>query len=164
MAVKDKHIRLLIVAIATRVKTARELADQFGYEVYELREFTEEYRHQIEEARWEMESEAKKLADKFLADQQEELLAEARALQELNLWITSKEERLRRYQQVADGLLKAIENGSWDATTLREARSYMAYVANEMGQIPQRGVNRADGDEGTDVSYNINGIDMEMLK
>lgn len=157
MAIKRKHVRLLIVAIATRTRTGKELAETFGYAIDELRAFVEEYRHQIEEARHEFEEAAKEVADKVLEDDSAPVPEDKLE----GFWITNKEERIERYQTVADGLLKAIKAGAWDATTLREARSYMMYAANEMGQIPLRGQGKNEGDD--DVSYNINGIDMGAL-
>lgn len=78
------------------------------------------------------------------------------------LWISSKYKRLQRYQRVTDKLLELIEGGAFDATTLREARSFMMYVANELGQIPNRGAGIANMD-GETATYTITGVDMEAL-
>ncbi len=140
--------------------TATQIAAAYEYSVEELRDFAAEYLHQIEECHFEMTSAAEDIAA-AVADVEEELAEPVDEAKLEGYWITSKEKRIARYQDVADGLLRAIANGAWDATTLREARSYMMYVANELGQLPLRG---AKTDDGSEVSYMINGVDVEMMK
>jgi hypothetical protein len=79
-----------------------------------------------------------------------------------NLWVSSKYKRLVKYQRVADILLEAIAAGALDATTLREARSFMMYVATELGQIPNRG-SASSNIDGDTASYEIVGVDMGAL-
>ena len=142
--------------------TATQIAAAYEYSIEELRDFTAEYLHQIEECHFEMSSAAEEIAaaDAAVAEELAEPLDEAK-LQ--GYWITSKEKRIAKYQEVADGLLTAIISGKqYDATTLREARSYMMYVANELGQLPLRGAGKSEDDSA--VSYTINGVDVEMMK
>jgi|ERR1700754_356146 len=79
-----------------------------------------------------------------------------------NLWVSSKYRRLVKYQRVVDILLENIEEGQLDATTLREARSFMMYVATELGQIPNRG-SASSNIDGDSASYEIVGVDMSAL-
>ena len=144
--------------------TARELAAAYECDIADLKRFTEEYLHQIEEARYELDAEARAestAVDAAAAEQAEQMEEPLEEGQLAGFWITSKSARIERYQAVADELLKAIAHGKGDATTLREARSYMMYVANELGQLPLRG---AKTDDGSEVSYMINGVDVEMMK
>jgi len=78
------------------------------------------------------------------------------------LWVASKYKRLKKYQDVADILLTNISKGQLDATTLREARSFMMYVATELGQIPNRGTGSSNLD-GETATYEVVGVEMGAL-
>lgn len=78
------------------------------------------------------------------------------------LWIANKVERLRRYQDVTDLLYREVMKDPTDSTTLRELRSYMAAVGNELGQLMHRGSGEAG--MGDTVSYEIPGVNLENLR
>lgn len=146
--------RILIDAIASREAPAKELAHKYGYSVADLRAFTEANLEAIQ-------------LERTALDQQEAEAAATLTPKQLDdLWITNKFERLKRYQAVCDKLYRDAMNrglaGTEFATALRELRSYMLAVGNELGQLLHRGA----GDAGTgDVaSYDIQGVDLENLR
>lgn len=136
----------LMQAIAHREGTASQLAHRFQMTVEELRAFVEKHKSELDALRSEEPD------DLDEGDVSPEQLT--------HLWIANKFERLRRYEEVCDYLQKIIFKGGWDATTLREYRSYMNYAAQELGQLLNRGAGNA---EETTVSYSIEGVDMEKL-
>jgi regulatory protein YycH of two-component signal transduction system YycFG len=81
-----------------------------------------------------------------------------------DLWITNKFERLLRLQTIADGLYQAMVNQQLftDAVLVREYRSYLQLVANELGQLLHRG----SGDSGTGdtMTVDIQGVNMDSLR
>lgn len=138
--------KALINAIAAREGTTKQLAQQWGLSVADLRTFVAESQEDLEIAR-----------EQYLKMEEQREVSE--------LWISVKNERLRRYQAIAEDLYKEIKeahlSGSEYATALREFRSYLAAVANELGQLLHRGA----GDAGTDsLSVDFQGIDVEGLR
>lgn len=131
----------LIIAIATRAGTAAQLAKKFGTTVDDLRDFVEENREAIELAKEAHEREELENAD---------------------LWITEKPKRLAVYQKVADDLYAEVLAGNYDPTVLRELRFYLLAVGNETGQLLHRGA--GTGSTGDSVRYEIEGVDMDLLK
>jgi len=144
----------LVQDIATRAAPARVLAERYGGSVEELRAFTAEHRDEILSAA----EAAKREADS----------AEPTPGQLADLWITNKYQRLKRYQDVAEGAYDRLTFGTTDmpsaeyATVLREFRSYLMLAANELGQLLHRGA--GDTGEGDVLSVDIQGIDMDNLR
>lgn len=93
--------------------------------------------------------------------------AEVTPQQLADLWITSKFERLKRMQQVAEVTEKLIGYGTQLApaelaTAIREYRSYMMLAANELGQLLHRGA--GDSGEGDSLNVSIQGVDMDTMR
>lgn len=144
----------LIRKIARRTSTARQLANEYGTTIDDLRQFVAENEAAIKAHRDHIET-----AESNPADLTPENLAD--------LWITNKFERLKRLQVVADETYKSITNGSYmspaeQSTVVREFRSYLMLAANELGQLLHRG----SGESGTEdtLSVRIDGVDMENLR
>lgn len=137
----------LINAIAAREGTTREIAKWNGLTVAELRQFVEDNREALEQARELIEASEKD--------------SQAISPSELTeLWISKKIERLARYQNIANHLYNECLRGV-DSTALREFRSYLVAAANELGQLMHRGA----GDAGTDsLSVDIQGVDLDNLR
>jgi hypothetical protein len=137
----------LIIAIAAREGTAREISLQYDKPIAWLRRFVEENKEELKLARQALE------ADEGREVTPTELQA---------LWITNKGERLARYEQVANALFQEALNNPTDSTVLREFRSYLAAAANELGQLLHRGSGEAG--MGDTVSYDIQGVDLDNLR
>jgi hypothetical protein len=136
--------QVLMNAIAAREGTAEELSATSGLSIEELRAFTKENLAEIE----------------TLADELEDAEEEASLT---GLWIANKEERLQRYQDIADELYKSImDDSSNDATVLREFRSYLTAAANELGQLMNRGAGEMA--EGDTFSVDIQGVDPDKFR
>lgn len=136
-----KNHEALIQAIATRAGTVRELAERFGMTTDQVRQFAETNLAAIEQANKQYEEK----------------------LREDGLWITSKSERLSRYQRVVDDLIDKLDNGEeYDALNLREIRTYMRYAAEELGQLMHR--NSGQSDDDAFLNYSVAGVDLEQLK
>lgn len=118
----------------------------FNLTTERLREFVDENRGAIEQARVYYEISG----GESVGEDGEPLL-----------WITKKDERLRRYQQVANMLFIAALT-TYDSTVLREFRSYLYMVAQELGQLQHRGA--AGMSDGTTATYSIEGVDMDALR
>ena len=131
----------LIRDLALGELTGQELSVKYKCQVPELRAFVEENREELEQVRHELAQYA------LMAD-------------ENGLWVTSKVERLKRYQQVLEILLPAAS--TLDAMVIREIRSYLNDVADELGQLLNRGTGENDGSVKT--NYQINGVDIEDLR
>jgi hypothetical protein len=141
-----KHHRQLINAIASKEGNARYIASKYGYTVPWLRNFVEENKEELEQARQAMS-----------------IMDEPTPTELGDLWISSKSERLRRYQAVADKLyLHLTEEDSTDSTVLREFRSYLAAVANELGQLLHRGSGEINPDDTLSVEFV--GVDLDKLR
>lgn len=136
----------LVYAIAAREGNAREISNRFGRGIDWLKWFVEENKEELSRLREQIEREGEEVSPSQLGD----------------LWITQKAERLARYQQIADLLFSEIIQGSRDAATLREYRSYSAMAANELGQLLHRG--SGESGAGDTVSYEIPGVDLENLR
>lgn len=134
----------LVAAIASRQWTAQELSKIFNMSVPELRLFVNANIDRIEEAR--------AVYDEL----------EAQSAQEMTeLWIANKFERLRRLQSVANVLYEGAIR-TFDATILRELRSYLALASNELGQLMHRGSGEVG--DGTVANYLIDGVDIKELQ
>jgi hypothetical protein len=134
----------LVAAIASRQWTAQELSKIFNRSVDELRAFVDEHLDSIEEAR--------EVYDELEAESAQELT---------ELWIANKFERLRRLQKVAEVLYEGAIR-TYDATILRELRSYLALASNELGQLMHRG--SGDNQDGAVANYLIDGVDVNDLR
>jgi len=130
----------LITAIASRQWTAKELSKIFNMSVPELKVFVEAHLDRIEEAREVYDA------------------LEAEAPADIGeLWIAQKLERLRRLQSVAEVLYEGAIR-TYDATILRELRSYLALASNELGQLMHRG--SGENADGAVANYLIDGVDV----
>ncbi len=137
--------QLLLQAIASRSSTTAELTQRYGTTVKTLKEFVNAHLEELEQLRQMMEEESPDeiaLLDK--------------------MWITSKPERVERYQAVCDLLYDEVMEGSRDAVVLRELRSYLLAVANELGQLMHRG--SGDAGLGDSLSIDIQGVDINQLR
>lgn len=143
----------LIRAIASREGNAKALATRYGYTTDQLRAF-------VAENRAEVVAMAEALAE-YTTDGNEPTPTQ---LDEL--WITNKFERLKRLQDLAEIQYRDAATGNLEgvelSTALREFRSYLALVANELGQLLHRG----SGDSGTNdvLSVEFEGVDINNLK
>lgn len=139
----------LIRAIATREGKASELATRFAITVPELRQFVQDNLEHIE-AYAESPSDSGTVLPADLDE----------------LWIGNKTERLRRLQEIAEISYRDIMHGDLAgaelATATREFRSYLMLAANELGQLLNRGA--GDSGEGTFLSVEMNGVNMDDLK
>ncbi len=142
----EADARRLINAIANRDGTAKQLAVRFGVDVPYLIQFTADNKEAIQEAVDEEES------------------TEDITVEELdNLWITKKGERLQRIQNIANKLYDdCMVDGVADPTSLREFRSYMVTVANELGQLMHRG--QGNSGEGDTLSVEMVGVDPDKFR
>lgn len=134
----------LVAAIASREWTAQELSKIFNMSVPELKLFVDAHIDQIEEAR--------AVYDELEAESAQELT---------ELWIANKFERLRRLQSVANVLYEGAIR-TYDATILRELRSYLALASNELGQLMHRG--SGENTDGAVANYLIDGVDVNDLR
>lgn len=141
----------LIAAIASKQWTGNELSERFNMPVAQIKRFVEENRTEIEEA-YEAIQQARA---EISPDIEESELAD-----ELNLWIRDQSKRLLIYQTMVEALYVAGRI-TFDATILRELRSYLLLAANELGQLQHRG-SAAGG--GATATYEIPGIDLELLR
>jgi len=142
----------LLNAIAGREGTASQISKWYGISVPKLKAFVEANREDLERIREELEAnerdEVQDNSDINVADLDK-------------LWITQKPARIARIQNIADLLYEEAKRDPTDSTVLRELRSYMALVANELGQLLHRGA----GESGTDaMNVDIQGVDLEKLR
>lgn len=145
----------LIRAIAAREGNAEELSSRFGMPTKALRAF-------VAENRAEVAGYAAALA--AMGGEDDSTEPDPSELDEL--WITNKLERLRRYQTLADRLYDEIEASKYEgaelAMAVREFRSYLTVVANELGQLLHRGA--GDAGTGDSLAVSIGGVDLDALK
>jgi len=142
----------LLNAIAGREGTASQISKWYGIPIPALRQFVKANKEDLERIRDELEAnerdEITKTGDIQVADLD-------------SMWITQKPARIMRIQNIADLLYEEAKRDPTDTTVLRELRSYLALVANELGQLLHRGA----GESGTDsMSVDIQGVDMEKLR
>ena len=142
----EREHKQLINAIARKEGNARYISNKYNRSVDWLREFVRQHKEELEEAR-----EALSIED-----------TEPTPSQLGELWISNKTERLRRYQAIADELYKEAMDDPTDATVLREFRSYLAAVANELGQFLNRGAGEGNPDD--TLSVEVEGVNTERLK
>lgn len=149
------HLRL-VNDIASRAGTAAEIAKWYGVTTGDLKAFVEAHRGEIEDVAAGLED--SKSGDLTNSEPSPKELDE--------LWVTKKTARLNRYQEIAEILYDDIKSGKLSgtelATAVREFRSYMTTVANELGQLLHRG--SGDAGTGDTLSVDIQGIDMETLR
>lgn len=154
-AMERDERQALIRAIARREGNAETLSARFGYPTKELRAF-------VAENRAEIAGYAAALAD--VEPEVDGTEPDPTALDEL--WITNKTERITRYQVLADKLYAEIATGKYDgaelAMAVREFRSYLTVVANELGQLLHRGA--GDAGTGDSLAVSFTGVDMDALK
>lgn len=147
--------RRLIYAIALRVGTGQQIADLFGITLAGLKLFVERHHDRLVAVREQFERPERAPTD-----------TEPTPGQLSDLWITNKYERLKRMQDVAEEMEQTISNGGMSvselSTAVRELRSYMMLAANELGQLLNRGA--GDSGDGSYLSVNIQGVDMENLR
>ena len=142
---------VLLRAIAKREGNISQLCLQYGCSKIELREYAALNRETIEElAQPEPEPESITDSNAMTPTQLDEL------------WITKKFERVKRLQTVADLSYILLLRDAGDSTLLREYRSYLMLVANELGQLLNRGA--GDSADAGMVTYAIEGVDMEKLR
>lgn len=143
----------LIKDIATRAGTAAEICLWYDCTPDELRVYVDAHRPQLEKARERAEAPPEVNAEPTPADLSE-------------LWISNKNERVKRAQECADILYREIQNGSYEgaelATALREFRSYCVWVSNELGQLMHRGA--GDAGTGDSMLIEIDGVDMNTMR
>lgn len=125
---------LLILDLAVGTLKAGELAEKYKCEVWELRAFVDKNREELEQVRSELDGNG--------------------------LWVTNKVARLRRYQSVLEILLPAAY--MLDPMVIREIRSYLNDVADELGQLLNRGAGENVGSGQT--NYLIDGLTPEELR
>ena len=151
---RDEHASL-IRAIARREGNAEALSQRFGMPVKALREF-------VAENRAEIAGYAAALAD--TEPESDSAEPDPEALDEL--WITNKTARITRYQFLADKLYEEIADGKYEgaelAMAVREFRSYLTTVANELGQLLHRGA--GDAGTGDSLAVSFTGVDLDALK
>ena len=152
-ATMERDRATLIRAIARREGNAEALSVRFGMPVKALRAF-------VAENHAEIAGYAAALADTEPDD------AEPSPDTLDALWITNKTERITRLQALADKLYAEIESGKYEgaelAMAVREFRSYLALVANELGQLLHRGA--GDAGTGDSLAVSITGVDLDALK
>lgn len=141
----EREHKQLINAIAIKEGNARYISNKYNRSVDWLKEFVKQHKEELEEAREALSIEDTELTPSQLGE----------------LWISNKNERLRRYQAIADELYKEAMDDPTDATVLREFRSYLAAVANELGQFLHRGSGEGNLDDTLGVE--IEGVDMSKL-
>lgn len=142
---------LLINALAFKERTITQLCTDYAASRDEIIAFGESNRDQIEKLR------------KQGREPKPEITSSEPTPTQLNeLWITNKFERLKRLQAVAEKLYESIDTLGADAVTVREFRSYLLLVANELGQLLHRGA--GDSAEADTLRVDITGVDMETLR
>lgn len=134
MPIMKSQRNLLILDLAVGTLKAGELAEKYKCEVWELRAFVDKNREELEQVRSELDGNG--------------------------LWVTNKVARLRRYQSVLEILLPAAY--MLDPMVIREIRSYLNDVADELGQLLNRGAGENVGSGQT--NYLIDGLTPEELR
>jgi hypothetical protein len=157
----------LIRDIAKRALTVKQLAIRYKLDPTDVRDFAQEHLEEIkEENQRQLAEEERKLLSQLnritrlaalenLTDTEEE--EDRKTIS--SLWVSSKYERLKRYQFVLEHMLL---NFSLDPVLIREIRSYLNDVAEELGQLPNRGT--ASDNEESVVKYTLEGVNLEDLQ
>jgi hypothetical protein len=155
----------LIADIASRAYTARELMDTYQLDRESLLAFRDAHIEEITNASnvnveaITVEDIETEIVNRSMSIG--ELLSQLSDVDITALWIAKKSQRILRYQTVVDVLFRTpLEK--WDSTTIREIRSYLAAVAEELGQVPNRG-SATDGED-TRATYTITGVDPDELR
>ena len=142
----------LLNAIASREGTASQISKWYGIPVPDLKAFVKANKDELERIREEL-----------LANEADETTDPGTvSVADLDkMWITQKPARIARLQHIAELLFEEAKRDPTDSTILRELRSYLQLVANELGQLLHRGA----GDSGSDaLNVEIFGVDMEKLR
>lgn len=139
-------------AIAAREGSAGQISKAYGVPVPVLRKLVDENKEELA-----------RLRQNLLASEREEDddPASVSVADLSSLWITDKTERIRRFQAITELLYKEAKKDPTDSTVLRELRSYMAAVANELGQLLHRGSGEAGSDS---LSVDIQGVNMDDMR
>ena len=154
MALALTEEQSLIEDIASKLYKAKELMLSYGLTRQELLDFRDAHIGEIEVAyKANLEAAVHDAVDASIVE------GEPPSIDLNTLWITKKSQRIQRYQDIVEELINGNHN---DATSLREIRSYMSSVAEELGQLPNRG-SATDGEE-TKATYEIVGVDPNDLR
>ena len=144
----------LLIDLVQRNGTAAEIASWYSMSKADLSTFVEAHRAQLEALR------ERPYAIPETPD------VDPTPIDLGELWITNKTERIRRAQECAEILFKAIKASQFEgaelATALREFRSYSMWVANELGQLLHRGA--GDAGTGDSLAIDIEGVDMSTMR
>lgn len=145
-ALSPKLRRDLIHAIASKEGNALYISQKFDLAVDWLKKFVEENKEELAQVRETLSKEDTEPSPAQLGE----------------LWISNKTERLQRYQAIADEMYKELMLDPTDSTMLREFRSYLAAVANELGQLLHRGTGEVNPDD--TLGVDIMGVDLDKLR
>lgn len=156
----DAERQELVIAIASREGTARELAERFGYTTKELRAFVDENKKAILYARISLEDQEEEATEEDLAALERGDVVTPAQLDEL--WISKKIARLTRYETIANKLYADAMTSSPDSTVLRELRAYMNAAAQELGQLLHRGA--GDSGTGDKLTVHMVGVDPDSFR
>lgn len=77
------------------------------------------------------------------------------------MWVTSKEERMKDYQRDIDRYNEWLEIG-WEKNFALEKRYIKRYVAEELGQLPSR-MGAGASEEDSVIGYTVEGVDLGEL-
>jgi hypothetical protein len=150
----SEDIEALLQDLASRAGTASQIASWYSMTADELRAFVDKHRAQLEAMRTKAEA------------PEPALPAEPTPVELDAMWITNKAARIARMQQAAELLYRDIKaekfEGAELATAYREFRSYLAHVANELGQLLHRG--SGDAGTGDSLAIEIDGIDLDSMR
>lgn len=157
----------LIRDIAKRALTVKQLAIRYKLDPTDVREFAsehieaikEENQRQLAEEERKLFSQLNRIARLAALDSLTETEPEEERKSISSLWVASKYERLKRYQFVLEHMLL---NFTIDPVLIREIRSYLNDIAEELGQLPNRGT--ATDDEESIIKYTLEGVDLGKLK
>lgn len=156
----DAERQELVIAIASREGTARELAERFGYTTKELRAFVDENKKAILYARISLEDQEEEATEEDLSALERGDVITPAQLDEL--WISKKIARLTRYETIANKLYADAMTSSPDSTVLRELRAYMNAAAQELGQLLHRGA--GDSGTGDKLTVHMVGVDPDSFR
>lgn len=150
---EDQYESDTLIDVIAQGWSPTRVAEYCDVPIREVKAFYKRHKNEIQERRESLHENEEEITESEEGTEEERIDT---------LWISSKFKRLQRYQKIAEKLYTDAMNGQLDATTLRELRSFMMYVANELGQIPNRG-SAASNLAGETASYEIVGVDMDAL-
>jgi hypothetical protein len=156
----DEERGTLIIELATRAGTGKQIASWYGMTIEELRAFADEHWRELHAAR------DRANAALAAAESDDSTMDLVTPTQLDELWISNKFDRLLRLQTIADDLFNRVKKGhsigADYATDLREFRSYCVAAANELGQLLHRG--SGENNAGDTLAIDIAGIDMDSMR